>query len=250
MREAIDYRTYRLDGKEKKVLIGGLAGCSILLSFLFFDSLIPAVFGLLLYPAVTKEAEKVLGERRRKALRNQFRDFLFSVSASFASGRHLTESMMEALTELNRMYPPDSPIVQETSYMVGLLRGGAAGETEVLSDFSRRAALDEVDEIVRVICACRETGGDMPSAMNRAAALISEEMQIEDEIRMQVVQRKLEGRIITVMPVGIILFLRLVSPDYIGILYQTVAGRLIKAAALAATAATYRMTERITNVEI
>ena len=40
------------------------------------------------------------------------------------------------------------------------------------------------------------------------------------------------------------------APDYIGILYQTWAGRIIMLAALAATAETYRMIERITDVEI
>lgn len=250
MYEPIDYSTYLLNAKEKRILMIGLAGSSLVLAVLFFDHLIPAVFGIFLYPVVRKEAEKLLGERRKKSLRNQFRDFLFSVSASFASGRHMTESMEEALTELNRLYPADAPIVKETAYMVGLLRGGAAGEAEVLTDFSRRADLEEIDDMVRVFRACRETGGDLPAAMNRAAALINEEMQIEDEIRMQVVQRKYEGRIITVMPVIIILFLRLVSPDYIGILYQTWAGRIIMLAALAATAETYRMIERITDVEI
>ena len=87
-------------------------------------------------------------------------------------------------------------------------------------------------------------------AMNRAAELIGEEMEIEDEIRMQVVQRKAEGRIITVMPVLIILFLRTVSPDYIGVLYQTWAGRIIMSAALAVTIGTYLVIERITNVEV
>ena len=112
MYEPIDYRTYLLNAKEKRILMIGLAGTSLVLAVLFFDHLIPAVFGIFLYPVVRKEAEKLLGERRKKALRNQFRDFLFSVSASFASGRHMTESMEEALKELNRLYPADAPIVK------------------------------------------------------------------------------------------------------------------------------------------
>lgn len=248
--ERNDYHGYSLNRTETWGLWAALAGASLFLAVIFFDHPLPAAAGILLYQGAKREVEKHLAERRRKQLRNQFRDFLYAVSASFSLGRHMTESMEEALVELRKLYPESAPIVQETSRMTGLIRGGAAGEVEVLQDFSRRAGLAEVDDMVRVFMACRETGGNLSMAMNRAAELIGEEMEIEDEIRMQVVQRKAEGRIITVMPVLIILFLRTVSPDYIGVLYQTWAGRIIMSAALAVTIGTYLVIERITNVEV
>ena len=52
------------------------------------------------------------------------------------------------------------------------------------------------------------------------------------------------------MPVVIIIFLRLMSPDYLAIMYETLMGRLMMTVALVTTAAAYVLIERITDIEV
>lgn len=59
-----------------------------------------------------------------------------------------------------------------------------------------------------------------------------------------------EGRIITIMPVAIILFLQIMSPDYLQVMYSTAAGRILMSLALAAIVIAYFMIERITSIEV
>ena len=63
-------------------------------------------------------------------------------------------------------------------------------------------------------------------------------------------QKKYEGRIITIMPVAIILFLQIMSPDYLQVMYSTAAGRILMSLALAAIVIAYFMIERITSIEV
>lgn len=75
-------------------------------------------------------------------------------------------------------------------------------------------------------------------------------MSIEKEIKTLVAQKKLEGKIITVMPLCVIIFLNIISPDYLQVLYSTFAGRIVMTLALAGMATAYLMTERLTDIEV
>ncbi len=77
------------------------------------------------------------------------------------------------------------------------------------------------------------------SAVNKAATVIGEKINIEREIKAMVMQKKYEGRIITIMPVAIILFLQIMSPDYLQVMYSTAAGRILMSLALAAIVIAY-----------
>ena len=63
-------------------------------------------------------------------------------------------------------------------------------------------------------------------------------------------QKKFEGKIISVMPLIVILFLNVFSPDYLEPLYTTLAGRMIMTIAIAGLGAAFYLTERLTDIEV
>ena len=63
-------------------------------------------------------------------------------------------------------------------------------------------------------------------------------------------QKKTEGKLITVMPVVLILFLSVVSPEYIEPLYGTTAGRIVMTAVIIIMVFAYVLVERITAIEV
>ena len=77
-----------------------------------------------------------------------------------------------------------------------------------------------------------------------------EKIEIDEEIRVMTVQKIFEGRIISLMPIGIILFLRLVSPEYLQIMYETVTGRLLMTVALACIVYAGYLIRKITFIEV
>ena len=52
------------------------------------------------------------------------------------------------------------------------------------------------------------------------------------------------------MPVFIIVFLQVISPNYLNVMYETITGRFLMTAALIVTAAAFVVIERITSIEI
>lgn len=245
-----DYDVYTLSRAEKRFFILILVVICTTIGYLFYQSVLLAFFLPFVYKRLEPLYCKQLADKRRKQLRLQFKDFLYSISSSFATGRHLTEALEEAETSLGDIYGENTYILREIEEM--LLRIRKLGETDlqVMESFSSRSKLEDIEDFTEVFRACRDTGGDLIKGVNTAAGIIGEKIIIEAEIETMVSQKKLEGRIITLMPMGIILFLRLMSPDYLQVMYDTAMGRILMTVAIGATVVAYLLIERITDIEV
>ncbi len=238
-----------LHGRRQALLAAGAAGSLLILGLLFYDSWIPVLLVLPAWPWLRRSGEAFLQERRRAQFRIQFRDLLNSLSGSFAVGRHLRDALQEADRELRGLYGAGSLVVGEVERLERSMAAGAR-EGEVLYGTADRWRLEEARDLARVYEACLETGGDVSRALERAAVMLGEKLTIENEIRVLVSQKKYESRMIALMPPLILIFLRSVSPGYLAVLYDTLAGRLLMTMALLMTAASFLMTERITKIDV
>ena len=245
-----DYAVYRLNTKEKLLFLSLTAGALTGIGYLFYDVLWGALLTLPVCLAISPYLKRLLAERRRKELRDQFRDALYSFSASFATGRYLTEALGEARKYLTGIYGEQAVLVREFGEMYRLITGAGASEVDVWQDLARRTRLEDIADLAAVFRACRDAGGDLVRAVDKASGVLAEKMAVEKEIRTMSAQRRYEGRLIGIMPLVIIVFLRLSAPGYLDVLYRTVAGRLLMSAALLLMILSYVMTERITAIRI
>lgn len=245
-----DYNQYLPDRIEKIKVTAVLCLILSAVGILFYKSLIPAAAVFILYKPAIAYYGRMMNVKRRERLRTQLRDFLSVIAAFFATGRHMEESLICAEEELSAVYGPDEPIMREIRYMIYRITETRGNDIAVLRDFEKRSRLEEVSDFVQVYAACRDTGGDMINALNKSARMIGEKIAIKKEIAVMVSQKKFEGRIITCMPFVIIIFLKVISPEYLESLYSTWLGRLLMTAAFAAAAAAYYLIERITDIEV
>ena len=245
----MDYRRY-MAGRPEKIMIlimlaAGLAAAGIL----FYDTVLTAAASLILYIPACRIYTGMMAEKRRMRLRDQFRDLLDSLAASFAGGRHLQEALYEAEKELSAIYEDDDEIMTEIRGMLKLIGEGYSDE-DAMNDLAERSGIEDIEIFAGVYSTCRETGGDMITAMTDASAMIGDKIKIENEIKALTSQKKTEGVMISVMPAVIILFLRVIAPDYIEVLYGNVLGAALMTAALAVTAYSYHLIRRITDIEV
>ena len=244
-----DYRVYRPDKWEYAAGAVVLAAALTAVGILFYDTPVTAVLTVLFIHPVMKLYAGLMAEKRKDQFRQEFRDLLDSMAASFAGGRHMREALTEAERELSAVYESDDDIMIEIR---GMLKKMDEGETDVavLKSLADRSDIEDIEMFCQVFSTCRETGGDMISAMTSASSMLGDKIKIENEIRALTSQKKMEGAIIGVMPVVIILFLRLIAPDYIEVLYGNVAGIFLMTAALAASVFSYYLIRKITAIEV
>ncbi len=229
--------------------MGCLALC-LLVGEIFYGEALMIVLAPAAYLLGIGPCKRLLAEKRRMTIRDQFRDVLYSFSASFATGRHMGEAMREAQPYVAGIHGEDSLMSKELKHMVVMLEKAGAGDLELWQDFADRSGLEDVGDFASVFRACRDTGGDLVGAASRAAGIISEKITLEGEIKAMASQRKFEGRIIGFMPALMIGFLRMTSTGYMDVMYKTFAGRIIMTAALGTMGLAIYLTEKITRIRV
>ena len=186
----------------------------------------------------------------KKKFKNEFKDFLYALSGSFSTGRHLVEALQEVNVSLSKIYSKDSQIMVEINTILLQLKLTGYDEIKVLENFKQRKPIEDVIDFVEMYKSCRDTGGDFAGVLSKGASMIAEKITIDREIEAITYQKKIEGRVIGTMPVVLLIFLNVFSPDYISPLYSGLSGRMIMTFALVLTVFAFAMIERITNIEV
>ena len=247
---SISYDTYKLSAKEKRdVIIISYIGLFIAFYVFYHSSIISMMSGILI-PVCMKYYAETMAEKRKNLLLAQFRDFLYSFSASFATGRHMRDGLIEARDSLRLSYDENSPMIKEISDMLIKINESRASEEEVLKDFAYRSCLGDVRNFFDTYFIARTTGGDMNQVISKASEMLIEKIGIEKEIKTLTSQKSFEGKIISAIPVIVILFLNLVSPSYIEVLYTSLTGRVIMTVALVGIVYAYYVTRKLTKIEV
>lgn len=246
----IDYRVYVPSKKDKAVLIVAMIFATAFISILFYNSIYILICTPVVYKVVYKPFCHYKCKKRQKAFLLMFKDLLHSLGSSFSTGRGFYDALVEAKDSLINIYGSDSLIVLEINHIIKAMENSGVSELQLLEDLGKRAGQEDVYNFVGLYKACIESGGDLISSVARGAEIIGEKINTENDIDVLISQKKIEGRIITAMPIGIIVFLRTTSPGYLDIMYGTFGGRLLMTLALIGMGVSYWMVERITAIEV
>jgi len=245
-----DYRDYIPDKRERINYYLICTGGMLFTGWLFFNNMAAAVCLALLAIPLEKKWRENRAAARRRELAAQFKDLLFSLSASFQSGRHMAEAIGEARKNMKEIYPPGAPINTELDLMNRRMGAGGESEREVLYDFAVRSGNEDARNFADVYYTCLKTGGDLNGVVNRTADILIEKMSIRREIDTLMAQKKYEAKLLTAVPFLILLYLRFSSPEYLLPLYTTPMGLCVMAAALGSLAAAFIWSGRIMDIEV
>ncbi len=217
---------------------------------LFYDSLIAGFSLTVLLSFLFPKYKKTAIENEKNRLLIQFRDMLYSVSSSVSSGRTMGQALEESIDFWRSTYEEKDYIMRELRYMTGQIRNSNERDTVVLMDFAKRSGLDDIMDFVRVYESCKGTGGNMQQAINRAATIIGDKINLERELTTLMSQKIFESRVVASAPFAIVLLLRIVAPEYLAPMIETSSGKIIITFALGLMVIAFIMMERINSIEI
>jgi len=222
-----DYRRYELLGKDLRDFYT-LALCgSFIIGMLFYNS----IWASLLIWCASASLEKYYGaflcERRKRLLMDGFRDVLYSLSASLSSGRKFPIALKDAAKSSEVLYGKESIIFKEMEYICKKSEESNVRPEVLLDDFAKRTGIEEAQLFARSALQCMYIGGDMENLCLKSAFLLIDKMEFSKEKDSILSEKKLDMWIMLAMPVITLLFLSTSSGDYIEILYEALAGRVI-----------------------
>ncbi len=205
--DATDYHVYHMTKMDMlfAYLIG--LGIGLVVIYAFFRNpilmIIGGVFCARLAPPYYNTYKK---NSRLKHLREQFKDLLESLTASYSAGRNTPQAFGDAKDDMASIYGEDADIVKELEIICAGL-GNNINIEQLLLDFAVRSGLDDVLSFANVFEVCNRQGSDLKRIVSETRDIINDKIEIEMEIDTMLSGNKNELNIMMVMPVVIVLSL-------------------------------------------
>lgn len=243
------YNVYTVSVRELLLILIKYITITGLIAVLFFDSLIAI---LILFPGFIpflRLEKKKLIKRRKSELSLQFREMISSVAVSLRAGLSAENAFLEAIPEMGRLYGEESLIVRELRNMENKLSVGETIEN-ILKDFSLRADEEDISDFVVIFSLAKRSGSNLAHIIERSVYILRSRQETEQEIEVVLSGKKYEQKIMSVVPLGIIAYLRLTQDSYLDPVYNSVFGMLLMGVCLAIYVAAYLIGGKIVEIEV
>lgn len=171
---------------------------------LLFSAIIGGVIGAFL-PGMYVRSQQT---KRLQKFNDQLPDMLSLMVNSLRAGF----STLQAMEAVSKELPP--PICDEFRRVVQEMQLGIPME-KALANLLRRIPSEDLDFVVTSINVQREVGGNLAEIMDIISYTIRERIRIKGEIRVLTAQVSYSGKILSLMPVGLLIILYFLNRDYI-----------------------------------
>ena len=196
-----------------------------------------------------KNWEEECCKQKKEEFREQFRESIQTLSAILKVGYSVENSIRETWKEICPIYKKKTRIIKEYETMVHQLDLNMTAE-EVMKQFADRVKEEDVENFVTVFGAAKRLGGDSIAIIRHAADAIGEKMEVEREIQVMLTSKKLEFKIMCVIPFVIILYMRSAFPEFMAVLYGNLAGTLFMTICLMVYLTAYQLGKKMTQIEV
>ena len=219
------------------------------IAILFYSDLRMSIFlipiGVIWYRNLLRELE----QKKIRQFEQQFQNALQSLQAQLNVGYSMENGIKEVQRELKLLYSEKAVIVREFTYMTRQLNLNITAE-QVWTEFAERVGLLQVDGFVTVFVQAKRSGGDSISIIRNAVNHIRERAEIQREIETIIAAKKLEFRIMTLIPFGIIAYMRVSFPEFMNVLYGNLLGKCFMSICLIVYLVAWKLGQNIVEIEV
>jgi tight adherence protein B len=183
--------------------------------------LFPVFFGINV--VCRKMAEK---EAFNKKFREEYKEFLNGIAALLSGGLSIEQAFLEEERELKLQYGDDSYMLNAIHKINAEVCLNRPIE-ESFMDFSHAIDLNEVSEFAEIFIYAKRMGGDYIRNIRHTADKIGENIELQMDIDIITAEKRLEMKVMSIMPVFIIVYIRLTASGFIAPMYESIGGRIV-----------------------
>lgn len=200
-----------------------------MVAYLFFDSvfgILPAcIIGIPFFISNIRLKKEKIKEKKSQ----EFVNMLEALSNNLNAGYSLETAFAHVYYD---MEAGSTTVMKEE--MRAVLNGLKVNRdfSDLIREFSIRLEVREARDFAEQIILARNYGGNLLKIIRQTTKVIADKKRIDTEIQTITAAKRLESIIMLSMPFAIMAYMRLVNEDYINIMYETLAGRLVMLASL------------------
>ena len=216
---------------------------------MFYESL----WACLLFPVISAVLWiRTLREKKQKRLQQlsvQFLDAMRAVSASLLGGYSMENAWKEAQKEVGKLHGTGSYMhleLEEINRSVAL----SVPIEKLLADFGARSGVEDIQSFAEVFSFAKRSGGNFVKMIETTTEHMRLKQETEQEIAVAVASRKLEQKVMNVVPMFILAYLRLSSGDYLDVLYGNAFGIVFMTGCLMVYLLAIIISEKILSIRV
>ncbi len=264
--QTLNYKVYYFSKKEKLLyfILAFIVGASV--GYLFYGgigkdeygnpTMVTNVMNIIVIVTVGTLAGKMflpirqnqIINKRRKMLSNQFRDMLDGITTSLGAGNNVLNSFNAVYNDLKVQYDEGAYIIKELEIILSGVHSNFNIE-DLLADFGKRSGVDDIESFANVFKICYRKGGNIKDVIQNTHAIISQKMEMQEDIETTLSGNKMDQMIMIVMPIALIGIIKMMSPEF-GANYATLTGVASTTIAIVFFVAAYYIGKTIMDIKV
>ncbi|MBE5964428.1 MAG: hypothetical protein E7252_05755 [Lachnospira sp.] len=234
-----------------KKILNLCVGISLLvcIAYLFYGHVYVAlIFSPLMIPFL-KYCEKERQRKEEELLAEQFKEGMLAVAASLNVGYSIENAFKEATVELKLLYGDHSAIVKAFRNIINKVNMNINVET-ALMDFALQSNNEDILIFAEIFKYAKRSGGDMIAIIKNSANIITEKIETQKEIAVLVAAKKYEHNIMSIVPMGIIVYMRFSNPTMFNGMYDNISGIIVMTVCLIIYIIGYLLGKKIVRIGV
>lgn len=221
----------------------------VLTGYLFYGNILFSVFLMPYLILFYKNYKNEYIHIRQNERLLQFKDGMSAVNSAISAGYSIENSFKKALAELRSLYGDKSDIVTEFEQIN--YRLGMNGKIEdALQKFAENIKLEDARYLAEVFRYAKKSGGNMNEIITKTTEKINVKLEVKREITALTSGRRMEQRIMSIIPFAIIFYIRVAAYEFVEPLYGNIMGVLVMSICLIIYLVAVKWSGKIMNIEV
>lgn len=226
-----NYKVYRMSKKEKILNFVAAFAVGAIVGYLFYGGIgkdeygdptlltwilnivISALTGFVAGFAFVPMRTKQIIAKQQRTLKGQFRDMLEALTTSLGAGKNVVDSFHAVYDDLCVQYDEEAYILKELEVILSGIANNIDVE-DLLLDFGKRSGIEDISSFANVFKICYRKGGNIKDTIRSTHTILSDKMEIAEDIETVVTSSKTEQNIMVFMPIVLIGMIKLMSPEF------------------------------------
>jgi len=218
--------------------VGGAVVAALLLQNVVFVVLMAAFAGVIPYFWLVRSRSK-----RQNLMIDQLADTLSILASSLRAGYSFLQALDTVSKEIGE------PSASEFQRVVAEIRLGRPID-DALTAMAERVASPDLKWAVIAVNVQREVGGNLAEVLDIVANTVRERAYVRRQVRVLSAEGRISVAILAALPFIIMLYLAIVRPDYIALLFTTTPGIVMLIVGAALMAAGIWVMARIVRIDV
>lgn len=206
-------------------------------------SLVLVVMAMVLAFVAPRYVVRFIAERRLRQFEQQLPDALMMVTGALRAGASLPIALDSVASEGR------PPISQEFALLLRELRLGVDFGV-ALENLERRVPLQDLALVTSGMALSREVGANLAETLEAISKTIRAKLQMEGKIRSLTAQGKMQGLVMSCLPLFLIVVLNAMEPEAMAPLFNEWYGWVTMAVIVTTIAIGYHFIRKITNIDV